>query len=150
MNLDYIVLQLENCEDIKISGDDIGYILVDKIYESIFKVGSETVLTEIIEDFAIEIHKDANVKTRSKKVFDRLSEYKDIVSIIISLDGNENKFYLNWIDNGDYSNINQKTYESCLGNFYIVVSKTKEIDDYFDIDQINDNDYMVSFGYQYM
>ena len=150
MSLDYIVLQLENCEDIKISGEDIGYILIDKIYESIFKIWSETVLTEIIEDFAIEIHKDANVKTRSKKVFDRLSEYKDIVSIIISLDGSESKFYLNWIDNGDYLNINQKTYESYLGNFYIVVSETKEIDDYFDLNQINDGDYMDSFGYQYM
>ena len=85
--------------------------------------------------------------------FDRLSAYNDITSIRIELiedyveEGQVQRqehydYYVKWTGESDDINESQINYMSDCGNFYIVISENKKIDDFFDLEEINDEEYM--------
>ena len=51
-------------------------------------------------------------------------------------------YYVHWVGDSDYENEAQKSYISNDGNLYIVISDGKNIADYFDLETINDTEYM--------
>ena len=164
MKLKQITFTLENCEYITIDGKYIGGFIVNDISTSIRRVAMNAIMRmDTAYTFAIEIHKDANKEKPSfgyklegekpELIFERLVHYDDITSIRFELvedyveDGQEPivesyDFYVHWIGNDDYENEAQKSYISSLGNLYIVIADGKNIDDFFNKEEINDAEHM--------
>ena len=52
-------------------------------------------------------------------------------------------FYsVNWSDENEEVNASQKNYISRDGHLYIVIAADKRIDDYFDLEKINDSEWV--------
>lgn len=156
-----ITFHLENCDYITIDGKYIGYFLVEDIRTSIGRVATNAIMKmDTAYTFVIEIHKDANKKRYafgqtdcerlSEMTFDRLTQYDDITSIEFELEeeySDEDKtphvehydYYVNWTGDSDYTNDSQISYISDDGNLYIVIAKDKTIEDFFDLEMINDS-----------
>ena len=165
MKLKEITFVFENCDQITIDGKNTGVFVADVIETSIERIACNAILKmQIPKTFIIEINKDANVmrnefgcSDRKQPTFQRFIEWQDITQIEFALydaysDGPENPetetyhFWLDWEDNGidEYTNINQKTYLSKNGHLYLVVSKDKTIEDVFDMEWIDDEEYCFS------
>lgn len=115
------------------------------------------------KEFAIEIHKNANkehlelsCESFKTTVFDVL-ERGDITSIEFELeeqyveDGKIPRkeyydYYVDWCGESDYINEAQKSYISKPGHLYLVIDKNSKIDDYFDKEEI-DNDETMEFQF---
>lgn len=164
MKLKNITLVFENCDSITIDGKYVGEFLVDDIHTSIERIACNAIeRIDSADTFAIEIHKDAN-KERfqfdqtdyedfKQMAFDRLSAYNDITSIQIDLiedyveEGQVPReehydYYVKWTGESDYTNESQVNYMSECGNFYIVIAEGKTIEDFFDMEEINDEESM--------
>lgn len=151
MTLKKIRFVLENCDAIEIDGEHIGKFFIDNITKHFCKYDSSIEELEMCETFFIEIFSEANIKYNqlgmaNKEInkFKRLL-YNDITSIQFNFEEN-NKMYgyfLNWKDNNNESNEYSQTYISNLGNCYILVDKTKKLEDFIDFDVINDEDAML-------
>ena len=164
MKLKNITFIFENCDSITIDGKYIGEFLVDDIYTSIERIACNAInRIDTANTFAIEIHKDANKERYQfdqtdyedfkEMTFDRLNVCHNITSIQIDLiedyveEGQVPReehydYYVNWTGESDYINNAQTNYLSDCGNFYIVIADGKKIEDFFDMEEINDEEYM--------
>lgn len=164
MKLKNVTLVFENCDSIMIDGKYIGEFLVDDIHTSIERIACNAIeRIDSADTFAIEIHKDANkerfqfdqthIEDFKQMTFDRLRGYRDITSIQIELiedyveEGQVPKeeyydYYVKWTGESDYTNESQVNYVSDCGNFYIVIAEGKKIEDFFDMEEINDESSM--------
>lgn len=160
MKLKYIIFTLENCDTIKIDGKYIGYFLADDIRTSISRVACNAInRMDVTYTFAIEIHRDANKERHEfgqeqldsfkQMTFERLNSCTDITGIEFELYDNhvetgepqrvEHYDYLvHWTGESDYKNSSQKNYLSKEGNLYIVIAENKDIEDFFDKEEIDD------------
>lgn len=164
MKLKNITLVFENCDSITIDGKYIGKFLVDDIHTSIERIACNAIeKIDLAGTFVVEIHKDAN-KERfqfdqthcedfKQMAFDRLSAYNDITNIQINLiedyveEGQVPReehydYYVKWTGESDYANDSQVNYMSDCGNLYIVIADGKKIEDFFDLEEIKDEEYM--------
>ena len=159
MKLKYITFTLENCDQITIDGKYIGGFYVGDIKSEIHRIACNSIMKmDTTHEFAIEINKNAdkehfelgceNYKTTT---FARLVNISDITSIEFELeeqyveDGKIPKvehydYYVNWTVESDYTNDSQKSYISKPGHLYLVISKDKNIEDYFDKEEIDDEE----------
>lgn len=154
-----ITFVFENCDSITIDGKYVGYFLVDDIRTYFARMAINHVgKGETAETFAIEIHKDANkercefgIKEYKQMTFDRFKGC-DITSIQFTLEEQyveEGKiphtesydYYVSWTSDSDYNNNAQSNYISKDDNLYVVISKDKKIEDFFDLEEIDDSDY---------
>jgi len=164
MKLKYITFILENCDSITIDGKYIGDFIVADIKTEIKRIACNAVnRIDIVDAFAIEIHKDANkeryqfnqtdIPSWKQNVFDRLNKDLDITSIEFELYDaypaeNESpvteryNYYVNWTGESDCVNASQHNYTSKDGHLYIVISADKTTDDFFDKEMINNSEYM--------
>lgn len=163
MKLKYITFVLENCDVITIDGKYIGTFLVDDIQTSISRVACNSIMKmDIANTIVIEIHKDANKKRcpfgsnfndNGHMTFDRFKECNDITSIEFKLEETyvekekepyieEYNYFVDWVGDNDYINEAQTTYISNDKNLYIVIAKDKNIEDFFDLEEINDSESM--------
>lgn len=161
MKLKEITFVFENCECITIDGKYIGDFLVEDIRTSIKRIACNAInKIDVVYTFAIEIHKDANkercsfgCKDDKELVFDRFNSYTDITRIEFELvddyveEGQEQIveqycYYVDWVGDSDYINDAQKNYTSSVGNLYIVIANGKSIEDFFDEEAIDDEEYM--------
>lgn len=165
MKLKYIEFILENCDSIKIEGKYIGNFLVEDIKTSIQRIACNAInRMDTANTFVIEIHKDANKERYQfdqtqredfkQMTFDRLTSSNDITSIEFELEEaypseqsaapcrEHYHYYVKWEGESDYTNEAQKTYLSMDGNLYIVIADGKKIEDIFDINEIEDKEYM--------
>ena len=165
MRLKNIEFIFENCEVINIDGKYIGDFLVDDITTSIMRTACNCIQKcDIVHTIAIEIHKDANKEYNpfgqmqiEKTVFDRLNDCYDITSIEFTLeeqcDGKLKdttySYYVDWTGNSQYSNKAQITYQSETGHCYILIKDKAQLDDYFDMDLI-DNPESIKFHFSMM
>lgn len=164
MKLKYIEFVFENCDYIKIEGKYIGDFLVDNLSTSVKRIACNSIdNVNIANIIAIEIHKDAN-KGRyqfdqedsddfQQMIFDRLTKYNDITSIQFELEETyieegqapcikHYDYYVDWTGDSEYTNEAQKTYLSKMGNLYIVIADGKKIEDFFELENIEDDEYM--------
>lgn len=153
---------LENCEIVSIPGYYIGFIDINDIKTNISRVACNCVMEmRVCNDFAIEIHRDANKKyapfdiddpERITSTFDRLTKWRDITSIELTLTDNEyceedfdehtdsifsetietHKIFLHWIGDSEFENAGQLCYINKSGDLYITVNDgTKSMYDVF-------------------
>lgn len=160
MKLKNITFIFENCDSITIDGKYVGEFLVDDIHTSIERIACNAInRIDTANTFAVEIHKDANKERYQfdqtdyedfkQMTFDRLNAYNDITSIQFDLiedyveEGQvpreeHYEYYVNWTCESNYTNAAQTNYLSEYGNFYIVIADGKKFDDFFDLEEIND------------
>ena len=107
-----ISLTLENCEDIPIDRKYVGEFLCNNINE------------------------DANVKyacfgqESEDTVFDRLMKCPDIVGVeVVYEDDSRDHLLVPWNEDNDYTNTYQSTCVSKRGRLYLMVSKTRTVQD---------------------
>lgn len=150
-----ITFVFENCDYITIDGKYVGHFLVDDIKTSFERIACNSISKmDVAETFVIEIHKDANKErypfgqldgmvwaNYKHSIFDRFMEY-DITSIEFVLNEKEYSFYVTWNGDDDQMNDSQSNYISKDGNLYVVISKDKKVEDFFDLDEFDDSDYM--------
>lgn len=139
---------LENCEIVSIPGYYIGFIDINDIKTNISRVACNCVMEmRVCNDFAIEIHRDANKKyapfdiddpERITSTFDRLTKWRDITSIELTLTDNEyydedfdehietNKIFLHWTGDNEFENAGQLCYINKSGDLYITVNDGKK------------------------
>lgn len=158
MNLKNITFTFENCDMITIDGKYIGDFLVDEIKTSIQRVACNAIMKfDIAHVIAIEIHKDANKKRSSfdfwdcnddkHMIFDRISKWADITHIDFTLENSDGvcsdySYTTNWVGDSDMENDAQHSLVSKNGNLYIVISDGENIEDYFDLEMIEDSEYI--------
>lgn len=169
MKLKYITFVLENCDSITIDGKYVGNFIVDNLHTSIKRIAMNVIeRIDIADTFVIEICGDANVERYQfgqtqyedfkQMTFDRLIGVRDITNIEFELveddciveDGEvprteHYEYCLNWTGNSDYINESQETYLSQADNLYIVVSEDKSLSDFFDFDEIDDEENMDTY-----
>lgn len=158
-----ITFTFENCDYITIDGKYIGDIFVEDIRTSIKRVACNCIEKyETTYGFAVEIHQDAN---QDRYEFDQthIEEFKqkifkrfvccDITNVEIILEEDyvekgkmpkteKYSYYVHWTGDSDNYNESQIHYISKCGHLYLVIANGKSIEDFFDIDDINDGDYM--------
>lgn len=164
MKLRQITLCFENCDRITVDGKYIGYFLVTDLCTEFRRIACNSIdKIDTANVFAVEIHKDANkeryqfgqehIEDFKQMVFDRINEYKDITSIEFELEENyvekgdspcveHYDYWVNWVGDSDYENEAQSNYMSKDGNLYIVIAAENGIEDFFDMEEINDSEYM--------
>ena len=164
MKLKYIEFVFENCDSIKIEGKYIGDFLVDNLETSIKRIACNSIKKmDVANTVVIEIHKDANkeryqfdqnhIKNFKQMTFDRFKEYEDITCIQFELEEDYveegqvprreyHDYYVDWTGDSEYTNNAQKTYLSKEGNLYIVIADGKNIEDFFVLEEIEDEGYM--------
>lgn len=164
LKLTYIEFVFENCDSIKIEGKYIGDFLVDNLTTSIKRIACNSIeKMDVANTVAIEIHKDANkeryqfgqsnIEYFKEMTFDRLKSYEDITSIQFELEEDYveegqsprreyHDYYVSWTGDNEYVNEDQKTYLSKSGNLYIVIADKKNIEDFFYLEDIEDEEYV--------
>lgn len=159
MKLTDITFIFENCDSITINGCYIGDFVVDDIKTSIGRIASNSIEEMITAaSIAIEIARDANnpryqfeqeqIEHYKQMTFDRFKEYSDITAIefnMVNEHTNEVKhyhYYVNWCGDSDYENTAQSVYISKPGNLYIVIKNETDVLQFFDVNTIDDEEYM--------
>lgn len=144
----------ENCECFEIESKHFGMFQMSNIQTKIMRIACNAINKfQTAHSIALEIFSEANIdynpfgSVEVNKKFDRLLAWRDITSIILHYDDNsEESYYVDY--NEEYEgalgaeNLNQHTYKSKLGNLYIVIEKDKNIDDYFDSQEIESEESM--------
>lgn len=141
----------ENCECFSIDAKYLGEFELSDIHQCIHRIASNCIAKmDCANTVAIEIFSEGNkeyspfgVRDRDETLFDRFM-YHDITSIEIVYDDETSETY--YVDyEGDEINEYQKNYMNNFGDMYIVISKDKGIFDFFDEDEINDEE-IISFA----
>lgn len=158
MKLKNITFTFENCDMITVDGKYVGDFFVDEIKTSFQRIASNAIIKmDVAHVLAIEIHKDANKERNpfdfwgcnddKHMTFDRFLQYNDITNIGFTLDDGDGNctdysYYVHWVGDDDYENEAQHSYISKNENLYIVVSGGKNVEDYYDMEMINDSEHM--------
>ena len=127
----------ENCEVFNIPAKYIGYIDIIGIERNIHRIAVNAIRDSLrAKEIAIEIFSEIG-----KDIIDRLINYNDITALeLIYTDKSSEIIYVNYKDESDRlgaENLNQDSYISKLGNLYIKIIENKELEDYFDLEEIN-------------
>lgn len=153
---------LENCESITLDAKYFGELMLNGIRTKIRRIACNAISEmNSAEEVAIEIFKDANNidyhpfgSNEKSKIFDRLTQYNDITSFRLyyekknddekkkrkekEIEYDYEDIYIDWYGDSDNENESQISYISSQGNLYIVIAKDKNIEDYFDAEDIED------------
>lgn len=147
----------ENVESFEIEAKYFGFFHVGKIGDTIRRIACNAIekLT-YAHEVALEIYSEANVtyfpfgdEEEATTKFGRIMEFDDITSIVLTYDdGSEDDMYTDY-DQGDNDelgapNLYQHVLLSDLGNLYIVIGKNMLLSDWFDDEEIN-NDELIHF-----
>ncbi len=149
-----VEIVLENCEMITIEGKHIGAFDLDDITYSISRIACNYIdEMYTCKNFSISIHTDSNSNKESKwtmgmledeqrNPLERIHKYNDITSIYVYFSNNEvpKKFYVSW-SGDDYHNDYQKTYINKFGDLFIVISEENKLEDIFNLEEIEDEQY---------
>ena len=142
----------ENCEHVTIPANMIGDIHMGGTKYILNRVAANAIGGyNLITEFYIELFKTADkiyhpfgIESDENSILTRISEFNDITGIDIEYEDGTVEEYLVDYDEKDDSlgspNKNQKTYVSHLGNVYVVIQKDKKIEDFFDLEKINDEE----------
>lgn len=160
MKLKYITFVLENCDTVTINGKYICTFIVDDIKTSIHRIACNSIRRmDTANEIVIEIHKNADkphyelgLDSYKTTAFEILARYGCITSIEFELeeqyieDGKNPEtehynYYVSWTGDNEYENDSQKSYISKPGHLYLVINKDKGIEDYFDKEEIDDEEF---------
>lgn len=162
-----IEIGLENCEVITIDGKYIGAFYVENIKTTISRMGCNYIgKYQSCDSFVIEINRGADCVNKpfgiddedsKMSIFKRLLTFRDITSIRIFYDkknekyedvetGETDEFYVPYEEECEGQLGSPNVYQSCYinsyGDLYIVISKDDKIEDFFDIEEIEDEEFL--------
>lgn len=144
-----ITLGLENCEDLVLKKSVLGRFVIKDIDT---KIADTVGKYSTAKTVAIEIFSEGNAEYESfgshkETIFNRLQSFRDICSIDIQYkDGTKDSYSVDYNeDKFSEENLNEKVYLSKAGNLYIVIAKDKEVEDFFEIKEIDDINEMAKF-----
>lgn len=155
-NIRYITIEFENCEWLTFPTTVFGECHLDNISTSIDRVATNAICKSVFaREIALEIFfPEAENEHIVSKFFDkkytilqRFTSYRDITHIILTYqDDSKETFAVDYEDEIEgqlgSNNKNQKSYVSECGNLYIVIDANKEINDFFNMELINDKENM--------
>ena len=155
-NIKYITIEFENCECITFPIAVFGECHLSNISTSIDRVATNAICKSVFaREIALEIFfPEAENEHIVSKFFDkkytilqRFTSYRDITHIILTYqDDSKETFAVDYEDEIEgqlgSDNKNQKNYVSECGNLYIVIDANKEINDFFNMELINDKENM--------
>lgn len=132
-----ISLTLENCEDIPIDRKHVGEFLCNNITSRDVRIACDSIAKQqLCDELFVEINEDANVKyacfgqESEDAVFDRLMKCPDIVGVeVVYEDDSRDHLLVPWNEDNDYTNTYQSTCVSKRGRLYLMVSKTRTVQD---------------------
>ena len=143
---------LENCEMITIDGKYIGNFYLGDVSYSINRIACNSI-EELYwtNNFYISINRKADKKenikytlgeiNKNRNIFNRLTSYPDITSITVNFSNGKSKsFYVDWNEDDEQNNSYQKTYVNDFGDLFMVINKNKNIEDIWDLNEINDKE----------
>lgn len=151
-----ITLVFENCERIVIPRRYIGIIYIEGINVEIARVACNSISkVTSAGTIALEIFSEGNGEHKPfgipqsppEKMFDRITECHDITAIDVTYEDDSYESFWTDYEAGSEDglgapNIYEKTKVSDLGNLYVVISKNKDIENFFPDEDINDLDNM--------
>ena len=149
--LKLLEIGFENCETVTITKNMIGKFNLEDIRPVIRRMAANSINKYwAAGELQMELFQCENQKYKpfgqleERDMLERITEYKDIVSIDILYEDGTVESYLIDYDEGENEgclgaeNINEDLYVSDLGNVYICISRhKKKVSDYFDLDEIN-------------
>ena len=140
----------ENCESFGFNANNFSTFSIEDISTSINRIACNSIAKmHVAKSIAIEIFKDFIEEEYcpfgivSEKIIkkDRINNHSDITSLIITYcDDSEETIFVKW-DGDDYHNDNQKTHIGKNGNLFIVIDENKGINDFFDEEDLDDENY---------
>ena len=151
MHLEEVVLGYENCDSLVIDGRHVKGIYMDGVKESYVGFGDGKInLRRCVETFVLFISRKANKKVAGYELgvssyedeFSRLHVGNDITGVSIKLcsDGSDETAkkwygvtYIGTPESYGHCNGAQKSYIGKDGDLCLVISKDKNIEDFFDI-----------------
>ena len=152
-NVKSIELVFENCEYVTIPSEFIGTLELDGIRQHISRVASNCISKmTAIKNVAIEIFKNADgehspfgMESEKTTIFGRITSCDDITSIIVNYDDESSEtLYVDYEEEYEgvlgAENKLQTTKTNKFGDVYIVISKQHSFEDYFDEEEINNED----------
>jgi len=137
-----IQIVFENCEAFTVPVEHLKIFGMDNIKNSLFFCNSESIYrTTTAQHTRIMIHPYANVISNmspgfsdSKFPFERINRYNDITHVNIQYTDQTSEYIaVRWEGESNQFNSYQKVDFDSKGNCYIVISKTKTVDDVFEI-----------------
>ena len=132
-----ISLTLENCEDIPIERKYVGEFLCNNITSRDVRIACDSIAKQqLCDELFVEINEDANVKyacfgqESEDTVFDRLMKCPGVVGVeVVYEDDSRDHLLVPWNEDNDYTNTYQSTCVSKRGRLYLMVSKTRTVQD---------------------
>lgn len=152
--IDKVEFLLENCEVITIEGKFICNLLSTNIQTQIRGIGCRSIKKyNTCDDFLIEIHRSGDRLNTpfgiesfidDSSIFDRIFQYKDITNVKIYYEDTVvcDEFYVRYEEDENTSNIYQKCYKNSFGDLYILISKDKLFEDYYEIETLENCSYL--------
>lgn len=154
-NIKKITIVLENCQEFTYKASDFGEFAIEKIEEKINRTACNCIGSyKFVDGVTIELfararkQKDITACNEEVNSFERIINHKDITQFILTYSDNKTEvLYVDYDEENNSlgaQNKNQRCMLSNLGNLYIIIdsNKNKTFKDYFNLDKINDTDYM--------
>lgn len=147
-----IEFAFENCEYFTIDAKYFGALWLSGINTCIQRIACNSISKmECVDDIAMMIFSEGDDKytffreDSDMTKFNRLNTWKDISSItVIYDDDSKEEYYVEYEDEVEgqlgSNNILQRNYMNKFGDLYIVISKKKAFSDFFDDDEMDDED----------
>lgn len=155
-NINFITIEFENCEWITFPITVFGECHLDNISASINRVTTNAICKSVFAwEVALEIffpeaenkYIANNFFNKKYTILQRFTLYRDITHIILTYQNDSKEtFAVAYEDEIEgqlgSDNKNQKSYISECGNLYIIIDANKEVDDFFNMELINDKENM--------
>ena len=138
-----IRIGFENCEEIVLPIEVIGYFSIEDIKSTVQRIGNTINTYNITSEVVMEIFPKAN-SLGNKGLFgeytviERLVKWNDITNIVCIYENGEEEYYIiDYKEEDEYlgaPNVYQRHYLSDNGAAYIIISKSgKKVSEYFKI-----------------
>ena len=152
-----IIFTLENCEVISIDSEFILDMGFEDIKRSLRMVnGTDLMDLTVCNEVGIVLKGTGDRENKpfgmelGGKVYERL-RYNDITAIEVEVEGKEEpiSFYVDYDEVwGSCKNKNQKTYTNKFNDLFIVIAKNKGLEDMFNMEEIDEEEYMKYYYYK--
>jgi hypothetical protein len=140
-NIRSIELAFENCEYVILPVYTIGICYAGEVHSEISRIASNAVISsDFVDEVALEIFPEAEDLT----IFERILAFDDVTNLVIEYnDGTSQELSVLYDSDTDAlgaPNNNQHSYKSSLNVLYLLISRNKNVHDYFSKYDIEDSE----------
>lgn len=141
----YIEIILENCDEIRVNRENLGWFDMIGLNKEIHRITSNTIVeTKSVSGILIHLLKNfeyEDICGNKQSAFKRIKDFHDITAIDVYFDdGSHDYYFVPYDDEEDdvlgTPNLNQKEVEK-NGQLYIFISKDNTLKDFIDEETLN-------------